>query len=820
MRKIGLLISFFILIIAVPDLAGQELIYNRSITGVCYAGSRINKVYIPPPKSFYALSDAKGGGKITVTYTGFSSEVKAAVDYAVSILESMLPSDLNMNIRASWTKISTEGVLGNSAITGFAPGWSIDALDPMAFYPVTVAEKIAGRSINEDWEADVELVLNSNAKWYFGTDGNTPVTRYDLVTVVIHELCHGLGFFDSMNAENSLGSYGIGTIPIIYDKFVENLIEKRLVDTTQFEQYSGELYNQLTGGQLYFSGPLTRRYLSGVRPRLYAPSTWDPGSSVAHLDELRTGQADALMTPFIDFGEAIHDPGKLTMSILGDMGWINTRIIPGEIKDTEENLTEIEIKATIRSDTTYNRDMVGVVYSFDDFTTADTLMLLAPDLRNSYSGILQIPGYNTRLDYYLFVADDFSRLYRSPSLAEKSPYTLFIGTDTVRPVISHVPAEYYFEKIDSIPFRANVTDNLGVDTVYIEYIINNGSPRFHGFIRGNEDEYTASLAVKSEMLKGGDSIEYRIIAFDSASLSNRAVSPSSDYYRIKIEALLPEVTNYFTDFTDADADFFNSGFEISSPSGFTGYGLHSEHPYKSPDQDDMSLEFSSVLRHPVIVDASGMMISYRELVLVEPGAEGSVYGFSDFYDYVIIEASKDFGKTWFGLSDGYDSRIIPSWEEAYNSSIDGQNSTFAGEESMMLPRVLYPGISDKISIGDTLLIRFRLYSDPYANGWGWVINDLNINPLVDQVKEIEIDDIKVYPNPGDGRINISLTGENNISRVLISAYNFTGRRVLQSEIQAGEKATLDISGNPSGLYLIIVSYGHERKVIKYNLIKR
>ena len=35
-----------------------------------------------------------------------------------------------------------------------------------------------------------------------------------------------------------------------------------------------------------------------------------------------------LMTPFIDFGEAIHDPGKLTMSMLGDLGWINTRIIP------------------------------------------------------------------------------------------------------------------------------------------------------------------------------------------------------------------------------------------------------------------------------------------------------------------------------------------------------------------------------------------------------------------------------------------------------------------------------------------------------------
>ena len=54
---------------------------------------------------------------------------------------------------------------------------------------------------------------------------------------------------------------------------------------------------------------------------------------------------------------------------------------------------------------------------------------------------------------------------------------------------------------------------------------------------------------------------------------------------------------------------------------------------------------------------SGMIISYNELVLVEPGETGSLFGSSGFYDYVILEASKDFGKTWFNLIDGYDSRL-------------------------------------------------------------------------------------------------------------------------------------------------------------------
>ena len=124
-----------------------------------------------------------------------------------------------------------------------------------------------------------------------------------------------------------------------------------------------------------------------------------------------------------------------------------------------------------------------------------------------------------------------------------------------------------------------------------------------------------------------------------------------------------------------------------------------------------------------------------KLFLLNREKTGSVFGSSDFYDYVIVEGSKNFGKTWFNLTDGYDSRFIPSWETAYNSSIVGQNSTFVGTESMLKKHTIFYRPSDNISAGDTLLLRFRLYSDPFANGWGWVIEDLKINPLIDAVEK-------------------------------------------------------------------------------------
>ncbi len=96
------------------------------------------------------------------------------MEHAASILETMLPADTKLTIIARWEKISNTGVLGNSRITGYAAGWAIDALNPMAYYPVALAEKIAEESLNDDLEGDIELTINSSVNWYLGTDGNTP----------------------------------------------------------------------------------------------------------------------------------------------------------------------------------------------------------------------------------------------------------------------------------------------------------------------------------------------------------------------------------------------------------------------------------------------------------------------------------------------------------------------------------------------------------------------------------------------------------------------------------------------------------------------
>lgn len=816
MRKI-LDCFFFFVILSTLTAGGQSLVKNSAVSGVCYAGNKIKRIYVPPPDSFLKKG-SKGGGTIIVNYSGFTNQATLAMEYAVSIIEAMLPPDARIIVNATFKKITTTGVLGASSITGYAAGWGIDAPNPLTYYPVTLAEKISGSKLNSDTDGDIILDINSSVNWYYGTDGKTPSNMYDLVTVVLHELCHGLGMYDSMDTDATTGFYGLGGIPMIYDSFVENQSGYRLTDTLKFRNNSNGLKSQLISNQIFFNGPVFRNFTVGSRARLYAPSKWDSGSSIAHLDEDSTPDPEALMTPFIDLGEAIHNPGRYAKWILADLGWVNTRIIHTAQKDTEQHLTEIQINAEIKSDTVYNHGKVGVIFSYDNFHSRDTVFLVSPNSDNNYKTTLAIPSYNSDLQYYLFTEDCFHRIFNSPSLVSYYKYETYVGTDTVKPVLTHTPQEYFLQTIDTLKISTIALDNMGIDTVYMEYRLNDGEIVRKGLL-GDKDVYSTYLNAKQLHLQGGDKISYRIFAVDSAHIANTSVIPSNGSYIIPVEGISSVVDSYSTDFSSGSADFFNRGFEIMRPLGFSKFGLHSKHPYESPEDNDKKIQYTSLLRHPLKFDDSGLLINFSEIVLVEPGETGSVYGSDDFYDYVVLEGSTDFGKTWFSLADGYDSRIFKDWADDYNNSVIGYNSNFDGTESMFRKHTIYYRASDKIATGDTIIVRFRMFSDPFSNGWGWAIQDLSLNPLIDAIEENINGPLRFYPNPGNGIIKFDIPGAEYQKPFRYSVYNYAGfcmAEGLKSDFSGG---VIDISAYPSGIYIIVLYLDDGVRRFKYTLIR-
>jgi len=801
----------------------QVLKSDRHVAGVSYAGTRVNRMYLPPPKEFFIKRDAKGGAEITVTYSNFPVTVKKAIDYAVSIMETLLPEDTRISVSATWKRITQRGVLGNSSISGLVAGDAINAPDPHSAYPLPLAERIFGEGLNSDFAPDIEVEINSTVNWYFGTDGNTPVNQYDLVTVFLHELCHGLGFFDSMGVtdDETTGYYGFGSYPMIYDTFVENSPGKRLTDTLAFENYSSALYSAITGKQLFFNGPLVSTYLTGGRARLYAPESWDSGSSVSHFDEEATLPVNSLMTPYIDLGEAIHDPGKLIMSVLGDLGWINTRITHIAPVDTEEAVTGINISATVSSDTVFNRDLVRVVYSTDGFASSSTLpMTAANELSSVFSTMVPVNDYNVKLEYYIYTEDCFSRIFRMPSSAPEDFFSIFIGTDTVKPVITHSPASYYFNMIDSITFNATVTDNIGVDTVYAEYCINEGEWRSFGLRPEDGDVYRAAHSVAGDDFNEGDSLRYRIIALDKAQIPNIRISPAEGYYSVSIETTREPVDRYSTDFSDAEGEYYSEGLSTGAIDGFPDEALHSEHPYTSPGENGSYFDFLAVLRTPVKYDPSGLLVAYEEIVMVEPGETGALFGTEDFYDYVVIEASSDYGKTWFPVADGYDSRYRSEWLNAYNSKIDDSgNSTFVPSLSLIKEHVISADLTGLVDPGTPLLIRFRLHSDPLSNGWGWMIDNLAINSIAETTEKLYEDSLSFYPNPGDGIINLKIPQSWGAEEVDYIVYNASGTVVAMEKNADPTGPVVDISGLSQGIYYIRIMSGTRMAILKYTLVK-
>ena len=131
---------------------------------------------------------------------------------------------------------------------------------------------------------------------------------------------------------------------------------------------------------------------------------------------------------------------------------------------------------------------------------------------------------------------------------------------------------------------------------------------------------------------------------------------------------------------------------------------------------------------------------------------------------------------------------------------------------------------ENFEIGDTKLIRFRLFSDPYANGWGWAIDNLRIQiPVSAPVTTLSPGNILVYPNPFDDVINISVQANKNINELEFSVFNMFGQKIhsIQNNNVTGEiNHKIDLGNFADGMYFISVKENGEQvfsqKIIKNN----
>ena len=272
---------------------------------------------------------------LVVDYSSnFTVEARAAFQRAVDIWGAHLTSSVPIRIKADFDALGTN-VLGQAGprIVRLSGG--------VSWFPFALADAMQGSDLfpptTQDQNYDIEATFSSSfTGFYFGLDGNPPSNKIDFVTTVLHELGHGLGFIGSGDVDDGVdevectGTAGIGCVgftasgirsPLIFDRFLDDSAGRSLLDTAVYPNNSQALGNLLQSQALFVDAPSVVRLYGGPAP-VWAPASFEPGSSFSHWDEVVIrGSSAALMTPALSRGEAYQDPGDITCGFFFDMGW-------------------------------------------------------------------------------------------------------------------------------------------------------------------------------------------------------------------------------------------------------------------------------------------------------------------------------------------------------------------------------------------------------------------------------------------------------------------------------------------------------------------
>ncbi len=797
---------------------------------VCYYSTTPHEVYIPPPEAY--LSRLKSGQEAGATFNitiinAPSQDAFAAAEMAADIWGSLIYSPVPINVKIEFAD-QDEGTLASTGTP-----WPPYILDengylPERIYIQALAEKFYGINMNGD-NPDMSIYYNQNIPWYFGTDSLTPKNTYDFLSTVLHEMAHGLGFYGYFYVDDDGMGDGL-PIPAAFDGFFENSTGQRLSDTILFPQPSEKLGDALTRPPVYFDSPIVARELpeETMPPKMFIPNPWRPGNSLYHLDQIydyTNGERDALMTYSTGTGKAIHDPGPITTYMLYEIGWVHTYIQLDTLKDRETLGDPFSVVAKIYGDKGIKPSSQFLFYSFNGFQTVDSVAMSPTGTPDEFKADIPVSQLNTTVCYYVKTQDSYDRVYTMPAEAPKFYYRFYVGTDNTPPSIEHMPIQYMLLSNDSVAVRAEISDNLGLDVTQVEYKINDVDQAAFDLAFDTLSDYRGYFVFTEGQLSTDDIIKYRIKAVDGSAAQNTTYHPETGYHEFKVEDLPEFVDLYTNDFESGLNDFGLNGFSLQKPDGFSSFGIHTDHPYPAYNRDNAYMELEATLKVPIRLNPGDMAMRFDEIAYIEEGESNSRFGDWNFWDYVVVEGSKDGGNTWHRFEDGWDCRFQQVWSDHFTDLQYQERylSTAVPDESAMRTHVLDLLAPEEFDGNDVIIIRFRLYSDPYFAGWGWAIDNLEIGPSVSS-KELAFipDAIGLYPNPTSGMLNVSIRMNREPEKLEIRLFDLLGQEILvESYRDPGLTFSqyFDLSGLSNGVYLMKFTSGSQSAMKKIILAR-
>jgi hypothetical protein len=466
--------------------------------------------------------------------------------------------------------------------------------------------------------------------------------------------------------------------------------------------------------------------------RILGAALWDLRQALspdAHLaDSLwhfaRYGKADNFFDYYYDVLETDDDDGDLSngtphfreiMTAFGDHGigpGLYLDIAHSAIGDSEDSTVTHPVVAIITSNMTLDPDSLLVYYSTGGGYTR--LAMQATMNQDEYTATIPAQPYGTSVDYYLLArTQGGDEIGTDPEGAPSDVHSFSVGADSQAPVIIHTPAGDQPDAGWPATISAEVTDNLGLASVVLEYS-KNGTPQTPIAMTNvpGTDSYEATFGVAAS---AGDYIDYRIVATDASSSSLMDSEPPSGYHTFGIaEAYYYSFETGAEGWTHRTTAGWNDEWHLSTQRNHTSGGNTA---WRCGDTlgGDYGANVKGLLESPVVTigeDAKLVFWHWIDAEIYEP-VQGSGIAW-DGAGLTLVDSSGS--GTTIDPVDGYPYRIMPGSSAPFTNN----KPVYSGQSGWKME------VFDLSFYQGDCYLRLKFGTDGYVGGEGWYIDDVMI----------------------------------------------------------------------------------------------
>jgi hypothetical protein len=448
---------------------------------------------------------------------------------------------------------------------------------------------------------------------------------------------------------------------------------------------------------------------------------------------------------------------------------------------------------------------------------------------DEYSAMIPAQPFGTTVDYYVYArAQSRDEVETDPAGAPASVHTFAVGDDSEPPVITHVPMDDQPDAGWPSAVTAEVTDNLGLASVVLEYA-KNGMPQTPIAMTNvsGTDVYEATFAVAAS---SGDYIEYRIVATDASASSHTAADPAmathafgiatADYYTFE------SGEEGWTHYAPGD---WNDEWHLSTQRNHTPGGQTS---WKcgSTGGGDYGAHLKALLETPTITIGEDAMLVFWHWIDAE--AYEPAQGSGIAWDGAAVTLLDSTGSgTPLDPVDGYPYRIIPGSDAPFTDN----KPVYSGQSDWKME------VFDLSGYQGQCKIRFKFGSDNYVAAEGWYIDDVMIwsrdalagggcpdDCIPPEPGPLTFSLGPVLPNPSRGATSIAYAVPAPGSHVSVKVFDIRGRLaatlVNEPKIPGRYVARWDRRNQNGGLvspgvYFVRMESGNFRAASKVMLLK-